>query len=144
MIKYYLLLAILATSFAIADDIYQYTDSNNNIIISNKKTPNANKMELPPLTVYASPTTKKDIQGGNTISNNSGRSNKRQQVLNEELNREKLALSNTQILLEQAKKLQLSKNSKEQQLAKEQINTLSDAINEHNKNIGILTKQLGN
>ena len=85
-----------------SNNVYQYTDAQGNLVISNK----------PPMATQ----------------------NKRRQILQEELTREKAALAEAQNLLAQ------NANTKGNQ---PRITTIEDAIKEHKKNIDILNKQLG-
>jgi len=153
------LLLIINIGVVNADDIYQYTDKNGTTVYSNKPSKGAKKVNLPPITVYASPMTKADynaksytdptakkvkvVKNGsqqNLGTNETGR----RQVLTEELNHEKLALEDAQKALDTAKqtKLDSEKNNPTQYQAR--IQALQDAVTEHQKNIDILSNQLGN
>lgn len=142
-----------------ADDIYQYVDKNGTTVFSNKPVKGAKKVNLPPITVYASPMTKNDYNAAgyttpvtakkakNTssigIQNLGTNEVGRNQILSEELEHEKQALSDAQKALEAGKqtKLDSEKNNPDQYQARMQA--LQDAVTEHEKNIDILTKQLG-
>jgi 2C-methyl-D-erythritol 2,4-cyclodiphosphate synthase len=62
--------------------------------------------------------------------------NKRTQILQDELNRESIALNNTQVLIKQNEQ-----TSGAQQQARRKM--LEEALTVHQKNINILKKQLG-
>lgn len=118
----------IISGYALADEVYQYVDHDGNTVISNKSTKNAKKMNLPAL----------KYEKNSTIQKN----NPRIEILKNELEREKQALEDARSLLKQNKNLKITNNDKEQKLSKERIKTLESAINEHEKNIEILTKQL--
>lgn len=142
-----------------ADDIYQYVDKNGTTVFSNKPVKGAKKVNLPPITVYASPMTKNDYnaagyttpatvkkaKNNSTIGTQNLGTNEvgRNQILSEELEHEKQALNDAQKALEAGKqtKLDSEKNNPDQYQARMQA--LQDAVTEHEKNIDILTKQLG-
>ncbi|MBY0379280.1 MAG: hypothetical protein K2P99_02645 [Burkholderiales bacterium] len=143
-------------------DIYQYIDSKGNLVISNKLTNNAKKMALPPLAVYANPMSKNDLYTGgltaiynpNTIIIKNATPNRsidkefipnindygRKLVLSEELDHEKNALSSATELLRQAKKSKLIAETDSDYI--ERLQTLSDNVHEHQKNVELLTKIL--
>ena len=142
-----------------AEDIYQYVDKNGTTVFSNKPVKGAKKVNLPPITVYASPMTKNDynaagytnpvapkkVKNINVVNTKNLGTNEvgRNQVLSDELQHEKQALSDAQKALDTGKqtKLDSEKNNPEQYQAS--IQGLQDAVTEHEKNIDILTKQLG-
>jgi len=155
----YGLISVGLITSGFADDIYLYKDKNGNSVYTNKPVKNAKKLNLPPLSVYSSPMSKRDYAAkGYTQAPNETKSTKiytkdtaptygnetgRQQILNEELNREKQALSDSQQALTTAKQTKLASeiNQPEQYLAR--IQSLQDAVTEHQKNISTLSKQLG-
>lgn len=161
--KFYpFILVILGVGIAKADSVYQYTDSSGMTVFTNKPVKNSKKLNLPPLSVYAAPITKNDYyakgytnksngnngvakvyvknpSGGSFGTNEVGRS----QILNEELTKEKQALSDSQQALNQAKKTKLPSEQNNPDLYQQRIQSLQDAVTEHQKNIDILSKQLG-
>ncbi len=75
------------------------------------------------------------------ISNKPGnRNSSRRQILLEELTKEQRLLSDTNELLAQNTKMKVATDSKGYQ---QRNAILKDAINEHQRNINILNKQLG-
>lgn len=163
MIKSYIFFTLLLiTAFAYADNVYEYTDKNGMVVFTNKPIKNGKKVDLPPISVYASPITQNDYHakgytqkkntnnqavkvyvknptGSNFGTNETGR----RQVLNEELQSEKTALSDSQTALTQAKTSKLPSEKNNPTLYQQRIQGLQDAVTEHQKNIEILSKQLG-
>ena len=68
-----------------------------------------------------------------------GKESKRRLILQEELSKEQQALKETQTILTQSSNIK----TKDEAQNKERYRILQDAINEHQKNISILNKQLG-
>lgn len=150
------LLSIITNLFA--DDIYLYTDKNGNSVYTNKPVKNAKKVKLPPISVYSSPMTKNDYaatsytQSGNAKSTKIytkttapayGNETGRQQILAEELNREKQALTDSQQALTTANQTKLASEINQPVQYQARIQSLQDAVTEHQKNISTLSKQLG-
>lgn len=146
------------------NNIYQYKNKDGNWVFTNKPVKNGQKLSLPPLAVYSSPITKKDytnqyfiqkapISTKTALYNKSNDYNKvsysgktetgRKQILNEELLHEKQALSDSEQVLASARQTRLpsEKNKPEQYQARLQM--LQDTVEEHQKNIIILSNQLG-
>lgn len=157
-----LLLALFISFFTtkiFADNVYQYTDSKGQLVFTNKPVKNAKKVKLPPISVYAAPMTKSDYKGKSYNSKPSDNVAKiyvkksadnlgtnevgRNEILNDELAKEKLALNDSQQALAQAKKTKLPSEQNNPELYQERIQGLQDAVTEHQKNIDILSKQLG-
>ncbi len=142
--------------------IFEYTDESGNLVITNKQHIKARKMKLAPLVVYANPMTKNDLYAnGDTdipkiwYPNNSKISNLgkftpninenmneygRNFVLNEELAHEKDALNSALKLLANAKENKLITEDNTQYINR--LQTLQDNIEEHKKNIELLTRIL--
>lgn len=173
--KYLIWSGLIALNvWAAADDIYQYTAKNGTLVFTNKPVKNAQKVNLPPLTVYAAPMTRKDFAAqGYTAANVSSNSMKiypynsfhypetnytsriskapqlgtnelgRQQILNEELDHEKQALADAQQLLLTGSQSALASEIDHPERHQARIQALQDAVTEHQKNIYILSDQLG-
>lgn len=150
------LLGCITHSFA--DDIYLYTDKNGNSVYTNKPVKNAKKVKLPPISVYSSPMTKSDFKATSytqpneakvtkiytkTVAPTYGNETGRQQILAEELSREKQALSDSQQALATAKQTKLASEINKPEQYQARIQSLQDAVTEHQKNISTLSKQLG-
>jgi DNA mismatch repair ATPase MutS len=168
--KFYIgmmLAGITITSFATT--IYECVDSSGMSVFGTKNGKNCKKAELAEISVYAAPITQSDYQArgytkkvpsynksnnsnsngvvakvyvkgtGNLGTNETGRT----QILNEELGKEKLALTDSQQALVQAQKTKLQSEQNNPELYKQRIQALQDAVTEHQKNIEILSKQLG-
>ena len=159
--KYIIALVLYTTTFSFASDIYQYKDSKGNIVYTNKLVKGATKVKLPPLSVYAAPMTKADIQAKNytTYGNYSNVTKKptthnskianfgtneqgRHYILNDELKKETQALKDAQQALIEGKNIRLGTESKNIVAYNARTQALQDAVTEHQKNIEILTKQL--
>lgn len=157
-----LFLALIISLFATvlyADNVYQYTDSKGQIVFTNKPVKNAKKVKLPPISVYAAPMSKNDYKSKNYTNKPNDNVAKiyvkksadnlgtnevgRNEILNDELGKEKLALSDSQQALTQAKKTKLPSEQNNPELYQQRIQSLQDAVTEHQKNIDILSKQLG-
>jgi hypothetical protein len=152
---------VLGLPLALADEIYQYQKADGTIVFTNKPVKNAKKVKLPPLSVYSSPMTKSDYQAaGYTAPMQHGQSNKlqsyanplstagfnevgRKQILSEELARERQALSDSQAALLEAKQNPLASEKNHPTEHANRLQALHDAITEHQKNIAILSQQLG-
>lgn len=160
LIKYLCILGMI--THVTADDIYQYTDKKGNLVYTNKATKNAKKVNLPPISIYSSPMTKNDygatgytnkpsqtnsknptIYTKTTAQNSGTNETGRQQILAEELSKEKQALSDTQQALATAKQTKLASEKNNPELYQTRIQSLQDAVTEHTKNISILSNQLG-
>ncbi|RTL12139.1 MAG: DUF4124 domain-containing protein [Neisseriaceae bacterium] len=165
--KYLLLLGIIVSISCYASDtIYQYKDKNGATVFTNKPVKNGKKVVLPAITVYAAPMTQSDFKAKgytnsttakNAIQDSAIKKNYtqsinqnlgtnevgRQQILNEELALEQKALTDSQQALQSgmATKLPSEQNNPEQYQAR--IKALRDAVTEHQKNIDILSNQLG-
>lgn len=144
-----------------ADDIYQYIDKSGTTVYSNKPVKGAKKVNLPPITVYASPMTKNDYNA-RSYTESSTRKNKtvkmvtrqsvpagtneegRNQILAEELEHEKQALEDARKALNTAKDTKLDSEKNNLAQYQDRIQALQDAVTEHQKNIDILSRQLGN
>lgn len=141
-----------------ADDIYLYTDKNGNSVYTNKPVKNAKKVKLPPISVYSSPMTKSDFAASGYTQPNGAKITKiytkavtptygneigRQQILAEELSREKQALNDSQQALTTAKQTKLASEMNQPEQYQARIQSLQDAVTEHQKNISTLSKQLG-
>lgn len=147
-----------------ADEIYQYQDKNGAMVFTNKPVKNAKKVNLPPLSVYAAPMTENDYNSSSLTgkTSNSQRSSSglakiyvkdsspsfgtneagRQQVLSDELDYEKQALKDAkQALINGQGKL--TSEQKDPQAYQARIQGLKDAVTEHEKNIDILSRQVG-
>ena len=161
---WFLVLSIMASA-VIAEDIYQYQAANGAMVFTNKPVKNAQKVKLPPISVYASPMTKGDYASNsltgksvpppinlvksakiyvkdtspNIGTNEAGR----HQILSDELNSEKQALNDSQSALNNAKgnKLPSEQNNPDKYQAR--VQSLRDAVTEHQKNIALLSTQLG-
>lgn len=132
------------------NSVYQYIDTHGNLVITNKPKPQAKKIDLPPLIVYANPMTANDLyaNGYTEPQNIGGGDNKkykpiininetsRQLVLNEELAHERQALTNALTLLNEAKRTKLSTESDKEYLIR--LQSLQDNLEEHKKNIQML------
>ncbi|MEN9945904.1 MAG: hypothetical protein RLZZ293_290 [Pseudomonadota bacterium] len=165
--KYLIVLVLSAITINVFADntIYQYKDKNGTIVFTNKPTKNSQKVVLPPITVYAAPMTKSDLLGKKNISPKvSSNKNqpatvkiypktdttqylgtneqKRQQILTEELASEQKALQDAQQALQNGKNKLPSEQNNQQQYQM-RMQALQDSITEHQKNIDILSKQLG-
>ena len=148
-----------------ADDIYQYQDKNGTVVFTNKPVKNAKKINLPPITVYASPMTKKDFQAksytepnGSNLSpagikqiyvkdksaNLGTNETGRRQILSEELAHERQGLEDAKSALKTAEQSMLPSEKNNPKQYHSRIQALQDAVTEHQKNIEILTAQLGN
>ena len=140
-----------------AEDIYQYTTNNGTTVFTNKPVKNAQKVTLPPLSIYASPMSKQDYHalgytnGAAQQQKDKSKSNKnyginetgRLQILNEELQHEKQGLTDAKAALALAKQGGLLPSEKNNPtLYKSRIQALDDAVTEHQKNIQTLTQQL--
>ena len=166
--KYLLLLSSIISMVCYADDtIYQYKDKNGATVFTNKPVKNGKKVTLPAITVYAAPMTQNDFKAkgytnGTATKNNAIQDNSikkiytqsmsqnlgtnevgRQQILNEELALEQKALTDSQQALQSgmATKLPSEQNNPDQYQTR--IKALRDAVTEHQKNIDILSNQLG-
>jgi hypothetical protein len=157
-------LLLMMLSLVYADDIYQYQDKNGAMVFTNKPVKNGKKVNLPPISVYAAPMTQRDYNSsgltdkpGNPVASpglakiyvkNSSPSfgtNEvgRQQILNEELASEKQALTDSQQALTAGKATTLPSEQNNPVKYQTRIQALQDAVTEHQKNITILSKQLG-
>lgn len=157
-----LLALILVDTSIFADEIYQYTDKNGNLVFTNKHVINSKKLKLPPLTIYASPMTRNDYLAKGYTNNNKNNNktlaqlyiakdtaynptlndSSRNQILSEELWRERQALDDTVQALALAKKTPLASEKNNPQEYNNRLQALQDAITEHQKNINYLTQQL--
>ncbi len=137
------IILLLLAPIVYSDDVYQYKDTNGNLVITNKSTPNAEKMVLPPLKIDDKAMNQRDITK-NKVTNLGTNEANRKKVLQEELTHEKLALTDTQKLVQENKDVKIGSDSRSQQAYQERIKILNDAVIEHQKNIEILNKQLGN
>lgn len=118
----YLILLIFFGNYAFAiNEVYESYDKDGNLVISNIKNNNNKVMELPDLKII-------------TPESLSFEEN-RKEILKNELKNEKQALKESSDLLA---KIKLMKNKDNQS----QIDTVNDAIKEHQKNIIIINKQL--
>ncbi len=141
-----------------ADDIYIYKDKNGNSVYTNKPVKNAQKVKLPPISVYSSPMTKNDYAATSYTQPSRTKTTKiytkttvpaygneigRQQILAEELSREKQALSDSQQALATAKQTKLASEINQPVQYQARIQSLQDAVTEHQKNISTLSTQLG-
>ncbi len=141
-----------------ADTIYQYTNKDGTLVFTNKPTKNSSKVQLPPLNIYASPISKADLNAHsytatqrallaiNASTQNTNRgmaSTGRQQILQEELQKEKLAWDDARAALATAKQVPLPSEKDHPQLTDARLKALQDATLEHQKNIDILSQQLG-
>lgn len=142
-----------------ADNVYEYTDKNGMKVYTNKPIKNSKKMDLPSLSVYAAPVTLSDYSAkgytNKAKNNNTAKvyvkntqtfgtnETGRQQILHEELTKEKQALSDSQQALQQAQKTKLASEQNNPDLYQQRLQALRDAVTEHQKNIDILSKQLG-
>lgn len=157
-------LLLIMNGALFADEIYQYQDKNGAMVFTNKPVKNAKKVNLPPLSVYAAPMTEKDYNSSSLTgkATNPQRSSSglakiyvkdsspsfgtneagRQQVLSDELDYEKQALKDAkQALINGQGKL--TSEQKDPQAYQARIQGLKDAVTEHEKNIDILSRQLG-
>jgi hypothetical protein len=165
--KRLLLLGSLVSILCYADDtIYQYKDKNGATVFTNKPVKNGKKVTLPAITVYAAPMTQNDFKAKgytkSTATKNASQDSNikkiytqsmsqnlgtnevgRQQILNEELALEQKALTDSQQALQSgmATKLPSEQNNPDQYQTR--IKALRDAVTEHQKNIDILSNQLG-
>ena len=155
----YALISIGLITSGFADDIYLYKDKNGNSVYTNKPVKNAKKLNLPPLSVYSSPMSKRDYEAKSyTEQPNETKSTKiytkdtaptygnetgRQQILNEELALEKQALSDSPQALTTANQTTLAREINQPEQYQVRIQSLQDAVTEHQKNISTLSKQLG-
>ena len=150
-----------------ADDIYQYRDQNGALVFTNRPNKKAQKVILPPISVYSVPMSKSDYQAkGYTnkkdvvtnenhkyitkIINNEdlyygsmNREYERKQILAEELNKEGQAMVEAKEILRLTQEEKLSKNKQNPEQYQTKLQTIKDAIIEHEKNITYLSKQLG-
>lgn len=148
---------ICFATIAHASDIYQYKDSSGRTVYTNKPVKGAKKVDLPPLSEYAAPMTSRDIQSksytgysdtkattGKITSNNMSTNEQgRNKVLREELNREIQALKDSKQALNEGKKIHLGAENSNPSAYETRVQALQDAVTEHQKNIDILSKQLG-
>lgn len=160
MYKRLSLILLLLFSHALpADDVYKYVDKNGTTVYTNKPAQGSTKVALPPISVYTAPMTKNDYtakaytapalpakKGNPTISKrqNIGTNEKgRKQLLTHELEQEKIALQDAKqaLLTGRSIKLDSEKNNSAQYQLRMQA--LQDAVIEHQKNIDILSRQLG-
>ena len=155
------LLGLIFIQSIFADTVYENIDKNGNIIYSNKPSKNAKKVSLPPISIYSSPmklNNSANKKYTNTSSNvktiypknvngsmqyKGTNENGRNQILSQELSSEKLALVDSQQALSEAKKVKLSSEKYDNNTYQKRIQGLQDAVTEHQKNIEILSKQLG-
>lgn len=147
-------------SLSFASEIYCYTNKNGTTVCSNKGKAPADAINVHKFkgggTVYVSPTplTKPQTQatsgykakivdrGLNSVNNRGTNETGRKQILRDELGQEKQALSDSQkALIDGKAKLASEKNNP--QKYNERMQSLQDAITEHQKNIATLSKQLG-
>jgi len=145
-----LILALIAQLAVANTDVYQYTNAQGNLVVSNQPSASAKKMNLPPLNVAVAPMSNSDFKANGYTAQNYSRiglnsyigpnETRRTQILQEELSKEKTGLNNAQQLLNQSKAIKFNSESEYQA----RIKALQDAINEHQKNIEILNKQLEN
>ena len=140
---------LLCATGSAADEIYQYQNSQGTTVYTNKPVKNAQKIKLPPLTVYAAPMTRADYHATSYTPDpqrnlkiavkptklNLATSGRRQ-LLNEELQHEQQGLKDAQLAAETA--LVSEKNNQYQV----RLQAVHDAITEHKKNIAILNTQL--
>lgn len=160
------LLLLFFMMSADADEIYQYQDKNGAMVFTNKPVKNAKKVNLPPLSVYAAPMSENDYKANGLIakgnSNNKPSSAQakiyvknsspsfgtneagRQQVLSDELEYEQQALKDARQALIAGQPTKLPSEQKDPQAYQARIQGLRDAVTEHEKNIDILSRQLGN
>lgn len=154
-------LGLISLNLAYAsDNVYQYTDKNGMTVYTNKPVKNSKKLDLPALSVYAAPVTLNDYsaKGYTAKAKNNTNTPKvyvkntqtfgtnevgRTQILHEELSKEKQALSDSQQALQQAQKTKLASEQNNPDLYQQRLQALRDAVTEHQKNIDILSKQLG-
>lgn len=138
--------------------IYEYVDESGNLVITNKHKVKARKMKLAPLVIYASPMTKNDLYtDGDTVNlpksdlktspiHNWDKSipnineTSRNFVLSEELTHEKEAFNSAQTLLTNARAGKLITEDNTQY--KNRLQMLQDNVEEHKKNIELLTSIL--
>lgn len=120
MKKLILLIIFYNYTFAL-NEVYEHYDKNGNLVISNIKNNDSKVMELPELKIVTS----------SVLSFEENR----KEILTNELKNEKQALKESSQLLTQIK---LMKNKDNQS----QVDTINDAIKEHQKNIIIINKQL--
>ena len=140
-----------------ADDIYQYQDKNGTTVFSNKPVKNAQKVTLPPLTIYAAPMTQNDFNAQSYTNEQSlsrypkiapshlgSREQGRRQILAEELAHEKNGLDDAQQALATSQQTKLASEKNNPQQYQARLQALQDTITEHQKNIAILSQQLDN
>lgn len=150
---------LVLLNYVRADDIYYYKDKAGITVYSNKPVANSQKLDLPPLSVYAKPMNYNDFNArGYTKAPNSQNINPsnampsipmnaaektRQQILQAELEREQQALKTTQQALNLRQQTPpINKNTVPDQL-QNGTDPLQDALIVHQKNIELLSKQLG-
>jgi hypothetical protein len=162
-----LLLSLTSLSLCYSIDataIYQYTNNAGNLVFTNKPIKNSSKVKLPPLNIYASPMSKDDLHARgytktpqsameqvlltpagerNNISSSNQMLMGRYHILKEELQREKLAVDDARQALISARQAPLPSEKNQPQLYQARLTALEDAVTEHQKNIEILSKQLG-
>lgn len=133
----YLLLALCGFMHnAYADtQVYQSMDKSGTMVVGNKPPSSGGQlMDLPPLLVVPA-----SQMQGKQQPQLTGKESKRRLILQEELTREQQALKEAQTILAQSSNIK----TKDEVQNKERSRILQDAINEHQKNISILNKQLG-
>lgn len=154
---------LLASSSAVyaANDIYEYTDTSGNTVVSNiNKDKQAKKVTLPPLNIYAAPMSKADVYAAGYTENKvllkpvppqmledsalyftTAQNKTRTAILQEELDKEEISL------VDSKKLLTLSQNIKSTYVSgsnADSVKILQDSIVEHEKNIELLKKELNN
>ena len=156
-----LLCLFVHMAYASDTQVYKYIDKNGNTVIGNTKTQNATLLPLHPLSVYAVPMSAADLyahgytdKNASIIANNaqihpfssntfgSGET-LRQQILNEELNKEQSMLLDSKQLLAQGKNIKYPSEIADHNRYNTRITLLQDSINEHTKNIELLNRELG-
>lgn len=131
-----LLLLLLLSSIKIAfteNNVYTYKNQDGVLIIGNNpNTRDAKKMDLQPINIIT------PYVGYNET--------KRRQILLKELKQEKVALNDakdTKKMWEQTKILHFDNKINSKSQYQKQMQYLDHTIKEHEKNIGLLNKQLG-
>ena len=147
----------IVNSYA-GDEIYEYENSSGQVVVSNIGAAAAKKLLLPPLSVYAQPMTKSDVNAigyttkpdlthkASSMASSGGlyftqkQNATRTKILTEELSKEEQALSNSQKLLIAGQNIRYQNENSS--IYQERINALQDSVIEHKKNIAILTQEL--
>jgi hypothetical protein len=160
------IISIIYLQYANAvNEVYEYQDSKGHTVFSNINKESIGKtITLPPLNIYAQPMSKSDVfaehytakpvltptkaylrinnSNLNNIYFSNKQNNTRQQILSEELVKEKAALNNSQKTLIVSQKIKYSNENNTEY--NERIKALKDSITAHQKNIEILQKELNN